>query len=155
MVRLILMVLFLGAARVGHALDPEQQSLSYVRSGHEKLMARDYQGAFEEYQTALGLVDRSEISSEVMDFFITFGKIIGYDMAGMKAETERAIGQLVLIATSVDDDGAEGAAEDFALYVNGSDVEGYFRDLVNLAPSPGVRKFLMELVDAMVEDDDG
>jgi hypothetical protein len=156
--RLVLFVLLVGLGSPCFSTDGrhnlkewQSESLNHLGYGYDSLLSHDLCGALEEFQKANSLLDRSDNSSSVISFLISFGQSIAYDALGFSEHCTQAVGSMFFAMNSYDEDMSEVELEtDYSSPEYDSSI-GFLRALIAIAPSYEAQELLTSLIDEIVE----
>jgi hypothetical protein len=136
--------------------DPEwpRESLLFLAYGNESLLLNQPSYALENYQEAREILHASDGFFPAIDFLISFGEAIAYDLLGCHEQCQQSLDELLVIYDENDDEEEEEEDSESDEYTSFCCIEvmKYLRTLAYKAPSPDVRKFLLSLINGMEEE---
>lgn len=162
MIRRICLVLFLGMISPCFSEEIEKtkqewyvESLYYLGNGHINLLMHEPAMALDNFQKATELLDESDkSSSSVIKFLISFGEAIAYDSLGLKEESIRSLGMLLIAFNEYEPEEIQDSHrnDDCSIPNHCEEAIEFLRAVVNVSPSSNIREVLFSLIDSMADE---
>ena len=131
----------------------QRDSLFYLNHGNNALISGNSRMALRYFNNASDFVDPSHPSSFLVDFLISFGKVVAYDNQGERTLCKESIGSLILSMQAWSGD-LESSSE-ISSYSDSSDssystepfleLQEFLVALISMAPSEDVKALLTDL----------
>jgi hypothetical protein len=153
---LLLRIGFLCFAEERDLKEWQLESLQYFANGSANLLAHKPWRALEDFQRSNALLDKTDKSTSVISFLISFGQAIAFDSLGFREECKEAIGSLFLIINEYNledgQDSGDNSEDDFSDSKENEEAVQFLHNLAAISPSSDVRELLLSLVNEIAEE---